>query len=146
MTTIRSTLKEIPNPDLLTSISLEDLRKLHRDRKIYGIGYSDKSNASRIVFKLEPIEFSSSFMYKGRRLYLTDNLSRRFLAEKENSTIKIVNPLFNNRIIMHYPVTTSYPNAILINRAWYMVGHNREISCFIIKDDEFIKIDWNKKQ
>jgi len=64
---------------------------------------------------------------------------------KENSTIKTVNPLFNNYIIMHYPVTTSYPNTILINRAWYMVGRKREISCFMIKDDEFIKIDWNKK-
>jgi hypothetical protein len=145
MTTIRSTLKEISNPDLLTPISLEDLRKFHRDKKFYGIGDSDKSNASKIVFKLEPITFHSSFMYKGRRLYITDNLRRTFLAEKENGSIKIVNPLFNNDIIMHYTVTTSYPNAILINRAWYMVGHNREISFFIIKDDEFIKIDWNKK-
>lgn len=146
MTIIRSTLKEIPNPDLLTPISLEDLHKFQRDRENPAIGYSDKSNASRIVFKLEPITFNSSFMYKGRRLYLTGNLRRTFLAEKEDSIIKIVNPLFNNAIVMHYPVTTSYQNTILINRAWYMVGGKREISCFIIRDDELIKFEWNKKQ
>ncbi len=145
LVTRRSTLKEIPNPDLLTPISLEDLRKFHRDRELPAIGYSDKSNASRIVFKLEPITLKSSFMYKGRRLYLADTLGKTFLAEKEDSIIKIVNPLFNNGIIMHYPVTTPYPNTILINRAWYMVGRKREISCFMIKDDELIKIDWNKK-
>jgi hypothetical protein len=141
MMTIRSTLKEIPDPDLLTPISLEEVRKSTRGR----FGYSDKSNASRIIFNLEPISLFSSFNYKGRTVYLTNNLERTFLAEKENDSIKIVNPLFNSLIVMHYPVTTSYSDTILINRAWYMIGRKREISCFVINDGEFIKIDWNEK-
>ena len=139
---INSTLKEIINPDLLTPISIEEVRKGTRGR----YGYSANLNASRIIFSLDPITFSSTFNYKGRTVYLTTNLERTFLAEKENDSIKIVNPLFNSEIAMHYPVTTSYSDTILINGALYGVGREREISCFIIKDDEFIKIDWNEKR
>jgi len=141
LSVIRSSLKEIPDPDLLTPISLEEVRKTTRGR----FGYYDASKAQSIIFRLEPITFHSTFNYKGRTVYLTTNLGRTFLAEKENDSIKIVNPLFNNSFVMHYPVTTSYSDTILINRAWYMIGRYREISCFIIKDDEFIKIDWNEK-
>jgi len=143
---LRSTLKEIPDPDLLTPISLEEIRKFQQRRELDAIGYSDKSNASRIVFNLNPITLSSTFNYKGRTIYLANSLGKSFLAELENDSIKIVNPLFNNDIIIHPLGTTIYSNTILINRAWYMIGKEREISFFIIKDDEFIKIDWNEKR
>ena len=68
-----------------------------------------------------------------------------FLAEMENNTVKIVNPLFNSEIIAHKPVTTIYSDAILINMAYYRIGRDREVTCILIKDDELIKIDWNKK-
>jgi len=143
----RSALKEIANPDQLTPISLDEIRKHPRGKEVNAIGYSDKSNASRNVFNLYEIGLVSTFNYEGRTIYLTDlyRLDRMFLAEIDNNTVKIVNPLFNSSIVAHYPVTTLYPNGILINMAYYRIGRYREVTCMIIKDDQIIKLNWNKQ-
>ena len=143
----RSTLEEISNPDQLTPIDLETIRKHPRGREVRAIGYSDKSNASRNVFTFSEIGFLSTFDYKGRTIYLTHlpRLNRTFLAEVENNTVKIINPLFNSRFYYNEKVTTLYPNTIFINGTHYQTARYREVSCIIIKGDEFLKIDWNKK-
>ena len=142
-----SGLTEISNPDHLTPIDLETIRKHPRGREVRAIGYSDKSNASRNVFNFFEIGFLSTFDYNDRTIYLTHlpRLNRTFLAEVENNTIKIINPLFNSRFYYNEKVTTLYSNTILINGTHYQTARYREVSCVIIKGDEFIKIDWNKK-
>ena len=142
-----SALKEISNPDQLTPIDLETIRKHPHGREVRAIGYSDKSNTSRDVFNFHEIGFLSTFDYNGRTIYLTHlpRLNRTFLAEVENNIIKIINPLFNSRFYYNEKVTTLYSNTILINGTHYQTARYREISCVIIKGEEFIKIDWNKK-
>ena len=142
-----STLKEISNPDQLTPIDLETIRKHPRGREVRAIGYSEKSNTSRNVFYFSEIGFLSTFDYNGRIIYLTHlpRLDRTFLAEVDNNTVKIINPLFNSRFYYNEKVTTLYSNTILINGTHYQTARDREVSCVIIKDEEFIKVDWNKK-
>ena len=142
-----SALKEISNPELLTPISLEEIRKHPRSSEISAVLKDDKSNASRNVFFFRRIGLYSTFNYKGRTIYLTNlNLfNRAFLAEIENNTVKIVNPLFNSRIFAHRSLTTTYSDAILINIVNFNIERKGEVTCIIIKDDQFIKLDWNKK-
>ena len=137
-------LIEIPNPDQLTMTDIEAIHKNLRSTT----AYLDKSNVPKNVFSFSEIGFHSTFNYKGRNVYLVylPRLNRTFLAEVENNTIKVINPLFNScNLIVHNPVTTLYPNTILINGSYWRIGRDREVSCVLIRDDEFIMIDWNEK-
>jgi len=138
-------LKIVPNPDQLTMIDIETIRSHFHGLK--AIGYSDKSYASWNIFSFIEIVFYSTFDYEGRTVYLTylPVQERTVLAEVENKTIKVISPLLNSDLFMHYPITTSYSNAILVNGAYFKIGLEREVSCIIIKDNEFIKVHWNNK-
>jgi len=142
-----TSLREIANPEELTPVTQEEINNHFRASPHSAFGSSDSSKNSRLIFDFTRIGFLSSFDYKGRIVYLTYlyPVGSTFLSEIDNKTIKVVHPLFNNALYTHYPVTTIYPDVILINACWYMIGRDKEISCFIIKDDAFIKIDWNKK-
>ena len=143
-----TSLKEIANPDLLTLVTMEDIRK----RRFFGERLEDiisrkQTDGSTVIFRFNQIGFLSTFDYKGRTVYLAHlrPLERTFLIEIENNTFKIIHPLFNRSIFLHGPVTTVYSDTILINGAFYIVGREREVFCLIIKDDELIKINWNEK-
>jgi len=105
----------------------------------------DKSHASKKVFNWDYIQIFSSFKYENRTFYLVYYESETFLAEINNNTIYLVNPLFNNGFYTHQPITTSYDKTVLINLDFYMIGGEREISCIIIKDNKFIKARLERK-
>jgi hypothetical protein len=136
-------LKEISNPEKLSQV---DIKKINKTVKGEALGYLDKSHASKKVFNWDYIQIFSSFKYENRTFYLVYYESETFLAEINNNTIYLVNPLFNNGFYTHQPITTSYDKTVLINLDFYMIGGEREISCIIIKDNKFIKLDWNENQ
>lgn len=137
-----SDLKTIANPDKLSSTNLQSINKRFQGE---ALGYSDKSNEIKTIFKYSEIEIFSSFVYQGRTIYLVYWGNETFLAEIVENTFKIVNPLFNREFYTHNPVTSSYGKTILINMDFYGIAKKREVSCIIISDNQLIKLDWNEK-
>jgi len=97
-----------------------------------------------VLFDKLAVEFFAGFMFNSRLTYVVSWFGRTFLAEVFDDTIFIKDPLGNNNMDTHEPVTTSYgPNLTLINLGFYMVGGEREISCLLFKRNQLVKIDWN---
>ena len=135
-------LKEISYPDKLSEVDLKNANKTFQGQ---ALGYADSSKAAKTIFNYYEIQIFASFIYQGRTIYLVYWRDETFLAEIENNTIKIVNPLFNREVYTHDPITNSYGNTVLMNLDFYGIGVEREVSCVIIKDNELIKLDWNEK-
>jgi hypothetical protein len=132
-------LEVVFNPDNLPIIDLKSKKTTYK---------SDHFNYNVIpetIFDFEKIQIFSSFKYNDKILYLVNWSHQNFIAEIENSKIKIINPLFNNEFYTHDPVTTTYDKTTLINLDFYGVAGEREVSCIIIRDGKLIKLDWNKK-
>jgi hypothetical protein len=133
-------LKEITNPDNLPIVELNQGQGLVcKERSL------DRSNIANLIFSYYNIEILASFIYNEKTIYLVNWHEETFLAEIENSVIKVVNPLFNKEFYTHNPVTTSYDNTILINFDFYGIARDREAFCIIIKDGKLTKLDWNEK-
>lgn len=110
------------------------------------LGYSDQSKSYKKEFYLFGIQLFSSFNYNGRKLYVTYLNDLTFLTEIDGSEIKIVNPLFNNEIYTHNPVTKSYGDYTLINLDFYRTARDKEVSVLIINKSTITKLDWNQNQ
>ena len=79
-------------------------------------------------------------------MYLLDMKDDTFLAEIENNTIRIINPLLSKRIRNYGTTITNYEGTIIVNLKYYLdSGKYREYACNILKDNKFIKLDWNEK-
>jgi hypothetical protein len=104
----------------------------------------EKSTESEIVFDWREILIFSSFAYQENTIYTVNWRDRTFLAEIENDVIKIINPLFNNDLYTHNPITAVYDNTILMNLDFWGTGREREVSCIVIKGGQLIKLDWNE--
>ncbi len=137
-----SELKEISNPTQLSQIDLKNINKTVNGE---ALGYTDKSNVAKKVFNYYDIQTFSSFEYQSRTLYMVYWKETTFLAEIENNTIEIVNPLFNKELYTHEPITTLYGDIILMNLDFYGIAKEQEVSCIIINDGQLIKADWNEK-
>jgi hypothetical protein len=137
-----SELKSINFPDNLSLTNIDKVNTLYKGE---ALGYTDKSTESKIVFDYYWIQIFSSFPYQGRTIYMVYWRDRTFLAEIENNVIKIINPLLNREIYTHDPITITYDDIVLMNLDFYGIAREREVSCIIIKDEQLIKIDWNKK-
>lgn len=134
-------LKSIGLPDNLSQTSID---KVNTTYKGEALGYTDKSAEPKIAFDYYFLQIFSSFIYQGRTIYMVHWYNKTFLAEIENDTIKVVNPLFNNDLYTHDPITATYENIVLMNLDFYGIAGDREVSCIIITDKQFIKLDWNK--
>ena len=110
---------------MLTSI---DLKKVKKTALPQAWVYKDSSKHAKIIFDFYGIQFFSSFPFGNKSLYLIHWRDRTFLADITDSTISIVNPLFNDDLYTHGPVTTLYDKRILINLDFYGIAFEREIS------------------
>jgi len=133
-------LKSISFPDRLSLVDLNNSNKTFNGQ---ALSYSERSNGANTIFSYHFIQIFSSFMFQGRTIYIVYWNYNTFLAEIIDDTIKIINPLFNDEIYTHNPITTAYGNIILMNLDFYGIGREREVSCVIIKDNQLIKINWN---
>lgn len=139
---IYSEHKSIVYPNKL---SVSDLHAIQTASKGSILGFRDTSNASKVIFNYFTIGLYSSFAYQGRTLYLTHWRDATFLAELDNGTVSIVNPLFNSTIFTIHPITTVYDTSTVINLDSYHNAEWGEVSCIIIQNNRLIKLDWNKK-
>ena len=144
-------LKSISNPSELPIIEPQNVNQWHKyKRQGYEIeeawGYLDSSGKAKTVFDFYGLQIFATFVSQGRTIYVVYWNDTTFLAEIENNRIKIVNPLFNNRI---YPrselLTTNYGEITLINFN-YRVHEFREMSCMLVYNNQLLKIDWNEKR
>lgn len=138
----QSDLKEISNPDNLPTVELKNTNKIFHGQ---ALGYTDTSDVALPIFRYYEVQIFASFIYHGRTLYLVNWRNETFLAEIENSVIKIVNPLFNKKIYTHASVTTTYDKTTLINFDIYSIAGDREVYCIIIEDGKLTKLDWNEQ-
>lgn len=138
-------MKKIPDPAKLPQVKAKQI-----DKTVNGqaLGYTDKSNASQTVFDYFNIEIFSSFLHNNKNIYLVHWIDVTFLAEIENNRILIINPLFNNGLYTHEPITRSYGNTVLINLDFDETGCCNEISeetsGIIIQDKALIKYIWDQ--
>ncbi len=115
----------------------------------YGMPEADSTQLAgtvkpTVLFDKWAIEFFAGFMLNGEVTYIVNWFHRTFLAQVFEDTIFIRDPLGDDNLNIHEPVTTSYgPNLTLINVNLYGVGHEREISCLLFRKNQLIKIDWN---
>lgn len=135
-------LKEIENPDRLT---LVDVNKINKPFRGQALGYSDSSKQSKVVFDFYGIQFFSSFPLGNKTLYIVNWRQRTFLADLTDSTISIVNPLFNDNLYTHQPVTTLYDQRALVNLDLYRIAGEREVSTIIIEGNKIVRVDWIEK-
>jgi hypothetical protein len=137
-----SKLKVIEHPDKLTFV---DLNKVGQPYKGQALGYADRSKQAKTIFDFYGILLFSSFSFGNKIIYLVNWRERTFLAEITDSTISIVNPLFNDELYTHVAVTTSYDNRTLINLDFSGIAAEREVSSIIVEGNKIIRIDWNEK-
>mgnify|MGYP000889902293 FL=1 len=136
-------LKEVSDPEKLPIVALQNINK-PKNGKI--LGYTDRTKIAKSIFSYSFLTSSGLFKFKNRTMYLLDMNDDTFLAEIENSTIRIINPLFNRELNNHGTITTNYEGTILVNLKYYLdSGKYREYACLILKDNQLIKLDWNEK-
>lgn len=138
-----SEIKIIANPRKLSLTKPNQIHK--RTKNGAALGYTDKSNAYDTKLDLYKIQIFSSFYYKNQQLYIANISGLSFIADVNDNNIKIVHPLFFNNLHPHDPITTKYGDSILINLNEDSLV-KRETSLLIIKENQILKIDWNKQQ
>lgn len=96
------------------------------------------------VFDQYSCQFFAGFERNGKLTYLVNWGQRTFLAEVAGDTIFIKDPLLNDDLYTHNPVTTTYaPSLTLVNLDFYGIGREREIACLLFRGNRIIKINWN---
>jgi hypothetical protein len=135
-----SDLQQITFPDSLSEVEPEKIN-IRVDGQ--ALGYQDYSGQTNPIFHFDELLLYASFIYQDRLIYLTRFCGNSFLAEIKNNTIEMVNPLFNNEIWMHDPVSTNYGNIVLINYAHYLTAREREVGFILINDNQLVQVRWN---
>lgn len=98
------------------------------------------------LFDFWGIQTFSSFEYMNQTVYMVYWRDATFLATFKDGSFSIVDPLFNEELYTHGPITTSYDNGItLMNLDFYGKGEYREVSCILIQKNNLTKIDWEIK-
>lgn len=136
-----SEIKSIINPRKLSKAKKREINKIKNGG---ALGYSDKSEAYQKQLDIYGIQIFSFFKYKKRQLHVVHLNELTFLAEITGTEIQIVNPLFDNEIYTHNPITHSYGNYILMNLDFYGTALNKEVSVIIVDGKRLIKLDWNE--
>ncbi len=133
-------LKSISDPNELPIISKSKLNKRRKRKKC---NCESSSNNLKIEFDYSGFQIFSSFSYNNRVLYIAHMRGRALLVEFEKDKISIVNPLFDNVLFSHNPVTNKYDNLILINMSYYGIAGEREVGLILIRDNQITRIRWN---
>lgn len=136
-----TSIKVIDDPRKLTKAKKAEINKTKEGT---ALGYTDKSKAYEIALEFWGVQLFSTFKYENRELFMVHVNERTFLAEIVDNKIQIVNPLFNNEIYTHNPITYSYGDYVLINLDFYGIARDKEVSVIILDGKRLIKLDWNK--
>jgi hypothetical protein len=136
----------ISDPSKLSN--LKDTTTIARRRGPHeNLGYYDSSNHALNLKDFFFLEAFATFKNGEKTFHILHWRDFTFLAELKGNEIHIVNPLFlDHQIYTHNPVTTTYPNGVIIvNLDFYGIGGAREVSLLIFKENALIKVDWNEE-
>ena len=98
------------------------------------------------IFNRYGLQIFSTFLWKDKILNIVHWNEITFIAECVDDEISIIDPLFNNEIYTHNPITIQYSNdLVLINMDFYGIGGEKEVACIILYEDEIIKINWTEE-
>ncbi|UZR96093.1 hypothetical protein [Chondrinema litorale] len=145
-------LKDKTGYKVLSSLSHADLilipdpTKLPKTSEVM-TGTSGIQSDAQEIFSLYWLEIFSMFNINEKVYYIVYWKETTFLAEINGKNIIIVDPLFNNHLFTHRPITKKYESGeILINLDFWGLGREREVSMLLLKDNKLTKIDWNSDQ
>jgi hypothetical protein len=138
-----SKLNTIEDPEKLPVIGMAEINK---PLKKWVLRPTDSTHSAKNIFDFYGIQTFSSFTCNNKTLYLVNWREKTFIAEINGNTIAIVNPLFNDDLYTHQPVTTIYTKRTLINLDFYDIAGRREVAVLIIEGNKLTRIEWNEKQ
>ncbi|SHH50806.1 hypothetical protein SAMN04488109_4114 [Chryseolinea serpens] len=138
-----SEIKSIEDPRKLAMAGKKEISKMKDGQTL---GYADKSAAFKKLLDFFEIQLFSSFRAGQRQINIAHLNGLTFLAEINGTDIQIVNPLFNNEIYTHNPLTTRYDDYVLVNLDFYGTALDKEVSVIIVDDKRVTKVDWNENQ
>ncbi|MCB2377038.1 hypothetical protein LGH70_05560 [Hymenobacter sp. BT635] len=108
---------------------------------------NDRENAIRsgkTLFDYQQMEMLSAFVLNGEPMFMVNWRGSTLLATWQNDVFTIVDPLFNDGLYTHTPVTTTYgPGRVLMN---INAGDNVESACILLADRQLVKINWHPDQ
>ena len=96
-----------------------------------------------VLFNLYEIQLFGGLKRGNQVLYLLHH-GVTCLATFTDRTFTIVDPLFNDGLYTHQPVTTDYKGIYLINLDFYGIGGNREVACLVFKNYRVTLLDWHE--
>jgi len=94
------------------------------------------------LFSFQGLQLFGGFVRHNEPVYLFRLAGRTFLATLNGNTFTIIDPLFNNELYSHDPVSTNYLDTDLINIAHYGTGGSREVMCLIAHGDLVTLLVW----
>lgn len=101
---------------------------------------------ARTHFYFSEIQIFSSFILEEKTFYMVHWRDATFLATIQSDTISIVNPLFDDGLYTHNPITSVYEDDFtLMNLDFYLKGKEREVACIVINGRDLTKITWQEK-
>ncbi|WP_143080114.1 hypothetical protein [Hymenobacter arizonensis] len=98
------------------------------------------------VFNYHSLLAFGGFRWQGQTLYYINWRNSTFLATITRGIITVVDPLFNNGLYTHNPITTSYgPELVLTNLDFYGLGGKREVAALVLQGRQLTKIAWGEQ-
>ncbi len=95
------------------------------------------------LFDYYGLQLFGGFRWQNQTVYLTHWRRTTFLATIANKRLTIVDPLFNDGLYTHEPVTTAYgPNLALTNLDFYGLGGSDEVATLLWQGAQLTKIEW----
>lgn len=77
--------------------------------------------------------------------YLLHVAGRTCLASLSGSTFTVADPLFNDGLYTHNPVTTDYDGTTVINLDFYGIGLYQEVACLVFRKNQVTLLDWHER-
>lgn len=105
---------------------------------------ASRSDNKRTVFKFRDLQLFGGLEHQNQVVHLLHTADYTCLATVSTNTFTVVDPLFNDGLYTHQPVSTMYNGIALINLDFYGIGRYREVACLLVKDDQIMLIDWNE--
>ena len=119
--------------------SLPLWQKEHVNRK----SNDDQLAKPSVLFSFSELQLFGGFQRQNKVVYLLHSMSRTCLATLSVNTFMVVDPLFNDNLYTHNPVSTSYEGVDIINLDYNSLGGEREVFCLVIKNNLVTLLIWH---
>lgn len=96
------------------------------------------------LFSFPGLQLFGGLERQGRILYLLHVSGRTCLATLSGDTFTIVDPLFNDNLYTHEPVSAGDQATAIINLDFYGLGGHREVACLVLKNNQITFAAWPK--